>query len=858
MRLYRALLRLYPAGFRAEYGDELNRTFVERRRRADGAGEVVRLWLRELLDLPRSAALVQLDVLRQDLRFAARSLRRAPGFTATAVLVTALGIGANSAVFSVTDQVMLRPLPYPEPDRLVRLWQSGADFSRGEATPPNFRDWRERSRSFSGMAAHHPLGTNLVGAGTPVRLEGVGVTADLLPLIGVQPLLGRLFHADDDRTGAPGTMVLSYGTWRSVFAADPNVVGRSVRLDDHPYTVIGVMPAGFAYPSRDTQVWTPIRMSEEDLQDRTNSFFTVVARLRPGVSLAAAQSEMTAIAGGLEREHPEENAEIGVVVEPLRTVRRQARLLLLALVGASVCLLVIACLNLATLLSARALARRKELAVRAALGAGRERVARQLLTEALLLTTVGGLLGVMLAAALSPVLVHLVPSELPIVPDLGMDGRLLAFAFLATMLTAAAFGIAPALAAGGRRLEGLHERGALGGARPQTRAVLVTVQVAACLVLLVTCGLLLRALLQVQSTDPGFDADGVLAVQTPLPPERYATAGPRIAFYSRVLEDVRALPGVRAAGYMTFLPLVMGGGIQVVEVAGEVRDPASRPMASLRFVSPDYFTTMGIRRLAGRDFAAADTSDAARVAVVSESFVRRHFPSVPPLGRTFGFAEDQRTIVGVVGDVMVRGLERTSEPQVYLPYMQAPEEGMNNYFPRELVVRAEGDPLALVPAIRRIVERADPEVPIGAVRLMEDVLDAQTGSRRTQVYLLAGYAALALLLAGVGIHGLLSLAVSQRLPELGLRLAIGAGRGEVLQLALAQGLRVAALGSAVGLVLAYMAGRALSGLLAGVAPGDLFTFGGATVTAALLTLSGTLAPALAVVRVDPARVLLSQ
>lgn len=858
MRLYSALLHLYPAGFRAEYGAELRRTFAERRRRADGAGEVAILWLRELLDLPRSAALVQLDVLRQDLRFAARSLRRAPGFIVTAVLVTALGIGANAAVFSVADQAMLRPLPFPEPDRLVRLWQSQGDFSRNEVSPPNFRDWRERSRSFSSLAAHHPLGANLVGAGTPVRLEGAGVSADLLPTIGVQPLLGRLFHPDDERPGAVGTLVLAYGTWRAVFGADPRVIGRVVRLDDVAYTVIGVMPADFAYPSRETQLWVPIRMSEEDLEDRTNSFFYVVGRLRPGVSLAAAQAEMAAIGDGLEREHPEENAEIDVVVEPLQTVWRQSRLLLLALVGASACLLVIACLNLATLLSARALARRKELAVRAALGAGRERVARQLLTEALLLTTVGGLLGLLLAAAMGPILVHLVPRELPIVPSAGMDGRLLGFALLATMLTAAAFGIAPALAAGGRRLQGLHERGALGGARPGTRAALVTVQVAACLMLLVTCGLLLRALLEVQSTDPGFDPEGVLAVQTPLPPTRYAAAAPRVAFYGRVLEEVRALPGVRSAAYMTFLPLVMGGGIQAVKVAGEEVDPADRPMASLRFVSPDYFATMGIRRLAGRDVSASDAATADAVAVVSQSFVDRHFPDTPPLGQTFEFAEGERRIVGVVGDVRVRGLERTSEPQVYLPYTQAPEEGMNNYFPRELVVRAEGDPLALVPAVRRIVERADPEVPVGAVRLMTDLVDAQTGSRRTQVYLLAGYAALALLLAGVGIHGLLSLAVSQRLPELGLRLAIGAGRAEVLQLALAQGLRVAALGSAFGLVLAYLAGRALSGLLAGVAPGDLFTFGAAAGTAALLTLSGTLAPAIAVVRVDPARVLLSQ
>jgi predicted permease len=492
------------------------------------------------------------------------------------------------------------------------------------------------------------------------------------------------------------------------------------------------------------------------------------------------------------------------------------------------------------------------------MGAGRERVTRQLLTEALVLTLLGGGLGIAFAAALGPLLAHLVPGELPIVPHGGLDARLIGFALLVTVATGIAFGVVPALRASGRRLSGLRERGPLGGARSVLRSLLVTAQVAGCLVLLVACGLLLRALLRVQAVDPGFHGAGVLAVQTPLPPQRYQATAPRIALYERVLAEVRALPGVEAAGYVTWLPLEMGGGIRPVEVPGEVAaSPAHRPLASLRFVSPDYFATMGIPLRAGRDVAPGDTFTARKVAVVSEEFVRAHFPDGKALERTFGFAGEDRTIVGVVGEVRMRGLERRNEPQVYLPYAQVADGEATNYAPRELVLRTSGDPYAQLAPVRAIVGRADPEVPIGKVREVAEVVWGQTASRRTQVWLLGAYAALALLLAGIGIHGLLSLAVSQRLSEIGLRLAIGAGRREILRLALAHGLRVAAIGAGVGLALAYAAARLLAGVLAGVEPGDAVTFAVAVGAAVLMTVSGTLMPALRVLRVDAARVLLS-
>jgi putative ABC transport system permease protein len=857
MSLYRALLYLYPAFYRAEYGDELVRTFAARSRRAGGPAGRAALWLRELIDLPRSAVLVHLDVLRQDLAFALRGLRRSPGFAVTAILVAALGIGANTAVFSLTDQVLLRPLPFPSPDRLVQLWEVEEESCCNEASPPNYRDWKQRSHSFSALSAWHSRDANLVGADQPVRLRGVGVGADLLPLLGVHPLRGRLFSAADERPGAPGTLVIAHGTWQRVFGGDPDVVGRTIRLDDEAYTVIAVAPPDFAFPSPRTEFWAPIRLSDDDLADRDNNFFKVVGRLAPGVSLAAATKEMEAIGAQLEREYRDTNDQTSVAVQPLHTVNPQSRLLLAALVGASLCVLVIACINLATLLLTRAIARRKELSVRAALGAGRERVTRQLLTEALLLTLLGGGLGIAFAAAIGPLLAHLVPRELPIVAHRGLDARLVGFALLVTVATGLAFGVVPALRASGRRLEGLRDRGLLGGARSAMRSLLVMAQVAGCLVLLVACGLLLRALLRVQAIDPGFHGAGVLAVQTPLPPQRYQTTALRAGFYSRVLAEVRALPGVESAGYVTWLPLEMGGGIRPVEVPGAVvASVAHRPLASLRFVSADYFATMGIPLRAGRDVVESDTLTARNVAVVSEEFVREHFPDGKPLERTFKFAGEDRTIVGVVGEVRVRGLERQSEPQVYLPHAQA-VDGDTYYAPHELVLRTSRDPYSQLAPVRAIVRRADAEVPLGAVREVSEVVWGQTASRRTQVWLLGAYAALALLLAGIGIHGLLSLAVSQRLSELGLRLAIGAGRREILRLALAHGLRVAAIGAGVGLVLAYAAARSLAAVLAGIEPGDVATFAVAVGAAVLLTVSGTLMPALRVLRVDAARVLLS-
>jgi predicted permease len=564
---------------------------------------------------------------------------------------------------------------------------------------------------------------------------------------------------------------------------------------------------------------------------------------------------MAVIAQRLEREYPQENAQTGVTVSTLRDeASRQSRLLLAALCGASICVLLIACANLASLLLARALARRGELTVRAALGAGRERLARQLVTESLVLAVMGGVLGVLLAALAVPLLAVLAPTYLPVGEATALDRRVLGFAALVTGLTGLGFGVFPALRLGrDTDIGGLREgaRGGLGGPRERLRAALVGAEVTAAVVLLISCGLLIRALWRVQATDPGFRTEGVLAVQTPVSMPKYASTTRRVGLYSEVLSGVRALPGVDGAAYISFLPMVMGGGIWPVQVEGAPRESSGQRAASLRFVTPDFFRTMGIPLRAGRDVRESDTADAPFVAVVSESFGRRYWPGQDPLGRRFNFGLADRIVVGVVGDIRVRGLERESEPQVYLAYKQVPDGSIWFYVPKELVIRSTSDAAPLAAAVRRIVRKADPELPIGGVRTLQEVVDADTAPRQTQLRLLGAFAALALLLAGIGIHGLLSFAVSQRRPEFGLRRALGARSGDILRMVLREGIVLAAAGSALGVFLANAAGHAMEALLAGVPPGDTLTLLAAATVALLMTVSGSLVPAIRAVRVDP-------
>ena len=511
------------------------------------------------------------------------------------------------------------------------------------------------------------------------------------------------------------------------------MIGQPIVLDNSPYTVVGVMPRAFRFPSRDEAVWTTMRLPEDAYQDRNDNWLHAVGRLRDGVSIDQARIEWNVFAAQSRRAYPKDNERVGVTMVRLADeVSQTSRLLLLALFGAALCVLLIACANLANLLLARALGRRRELAVRTAMGAGRERLGRQLITESLVLAIVGGALGVAVAAGAVPLLARLVPPTLPIPQSPSVDLRVLVFAAALTALTGIGFGLAPVLRVrGGLDLSGLREgsRGGM-GRKEHLRSALVVAQIVASIVLLVSAGLLLRALWSVQATDPGFRAGGVLTLQTPLPMPQYGAVSTREAYYNRVLSDVRALPGVSHAAYISFLPMLFTGGIWPVSIDGKPSTiRADRQVASLRYVTPDFFATMGIPLEAGRDVADADTRDQPFVAVVSESFARRYWPNQDPLGRHFQFAFDDRTVVGVVGDIHVRGLEQPSEPQVYLSCRQVADNSIISYSPKDLVIRARSTPAALLPAIRGIVSKVDPKLPISDVQTLEEIVGRQTASR---------------------------------------------------------------------------------------------------------------------------------
>ena len=852
---YRALLYLYPASFRTEYRHELISVFTERVRTYAGPLRSLRAMAAAIGDILPNAAAAHWEILRQDARFAVRSLARTPGFAITAILVVALGVGANAAAFSLADFVLLRPLPFPEPDRLVALWQTTPGYSRMEYSPANYRDTKAMSRSFDDMGAHTGRAATLVGAGEPRRLGLAAVTPELMPLLRVPALIGRTIAPEDSLE--PGVLVLSYGLWRTQFGGDPGVVGRKLRLDDSPITVIGVMPPTFIFPFQDVQGWTPLVLPEIAFQNRTDNYVEIVARLRPGVTVAQAQSDVASVAAELERRFPRANEGTKALVVDLRDrVSQRARLLVLALCGAAACLLLLACANLASLLLTRAAHRRRELAVRSALGAGRERLVRQLVTESLGLSALGGIVGVVVAALAMPLLARLIPPGLPTAEQPAVDLRVLALAAVLAILTGVAFGVGPAIAVGrSKGLDALRE-GARGGTRTQrVRAALVILEVAASVVLLVSTGLLLRAIVRIQATNPGFNAERLLTIETELLSHRYAVGEVREQLYRRILDEVRALPGVERAAYTTGVPISMRGRIWPVSLgrAAVVREQSNS--ASLRFVTPDYFAAMGIPLIAGRDVASTDTRDTPRVAVISQSLARRHWPNDNPLGKRFMFALGERTVVGVVGDVMVRGPEQESEPQVYLPSAQLPDSVMAAYRPKDLVVRSTVPMAMLLPSIRRIVRGADPEQALSNVRAMTDIIARETAPRMTQVRVLGALSAIALLIAGVGIHGLLAFAVSTRSREIGVRRALGEQAGSIVRRVLREGFALAVAGVAIGVFVAYLAARGMGALLAGVQPSDPVSIAVAAGLCLVTALVGCVRPAVRAARVDPITVL---
>ena len=787
-----------------------------------------------------------------DLRFALRALRRKPGFAFVAVVTLALGIGANTAIFSVVNGVLLRPLPYPAPDRLMALWQNDlvGGIVKNTVSVPNFLDWKAQSGAFEAMATWRNNAVTLMAGTAPVRLRTGAVSADFFEVVGVPPLVGRTFLPDEYGYGAPPAIVLGHTAWGTHFVGDPSVVGRQVRVDGRPVTVVGVMPEGFAFPRR-AEAWEPLAFDPARLPGRGLVFLQVVGRLRPGVSIDRARAEMTAIGDRLRREYPNDNAGQGVTVLPLQEdAVGDVRAALVVLSGAVGFVLLIACGNIANLLLARGVSRQREIAVRAALGAGRARIVRQMLAESLLLGAAGGVAGLLFGVWSFDALVALLPSNLPRVEEIRFDGWVLAYTFVLSLLSALLFGLVPALRASRADLTGaLRERAAAGGGR-RLRNGLVVAEMALAMTLLVGAGLLVASFARLQSVDPGFDAGGVLVTSFILPAERYATPERVRAFTGDVLERLRVDPAVESAGATTTLPL-QGSSLSltfVVEGQPETA-PDDYPSADFDSVTPGYFETLRVPLVAGRTFRAIDTAGAPPVVIINETLARRFFPNENPVGRRlrvdWGDDPPLREIVGVVGDVCHAELGLAPEPATYTPAAQVA------WAFGSFVARGRAGSEAAGAALRQAIAAADPELAPGAVAPLSGIVSSSIAQPRFRSLLVGGFAVTALLLAIVGLAGVLSYSVSERTNEIGVRLALGARPGQIVRLVVGEGLALAAIGTLVGVAGALALGGTLSSLLFGVSAFDPRIYAG---LAALLTAVAALAcyvPARRAARVDP-------
>jgi len=802
-----------------------------------------------------------MDALAVDIRYSLRLLRKSPVFAAVAIATLALGIGATTAIFSSVDAVLIRKLPYADPDRLVMVWEEAAfmGLPRNTPAPGNYYDWIRRSHSFAGMAATRGSSSSLTGEGTPEQVAGRGTTANFFDVLGVRPILGRTFTEDEDRAGAP-VVVISYSLWQRRFAGDPHVVGRTLLMNDNRYDVIGVMPSGFVFRNREIEYWIPVHFSPQMAAAHNSHFLNVVARLAPGVTVRAASDEMRRIAADLAREFPSSNTNVGAVVVPIKDdLLGDTRIELLVLLAAAAAVLLIASANLASLLLSRAAARRAELAVRCAIGATTGRLVRQLIVEGTVLSLAGGAAGVGIAAAGTRVMSNLVPLGFT-EPPTAIDGRLLLFAFVVSIATGLLFSAVPAIqAARGSVRDALqHAARSSVGAGGRVRDGLVVLQVAAALALLVSAGLLLRTLANVTAVDLGFRPERLLVVRTVLSPTRYQDPVKRLSFYNRVVADAGRLAGVEAIAYGSNPPFMSAGDTQGFRIEGR---PPIRPGeawdATLRVGTPEYLKVLGVRLVAGRLLDARDGADAPRSIVINETMARTYWPNESPLGSRIQIvARDVwYTIVGVVGDVRERGYEPSLKPGVYLSFAQAQTTWA---LPEYLVVRTAGDPETIAPALRQIVAAADADQPIASIRTMDTIIGMNVADRREQIVLLGAFAALALLLASLGLYGVLSYAVSQRSREIGLRLALGATTRSVLAMVLGRGAMLIGVGLAVGGAAAWAAARTMASVLRGVTPGDPATYAGVSALLVAIGLVASYLPARRAAQLDPSEVLRSE
>jgi len=767
-----------------------------------------------------------------DLRYAARLQRKNPAFTIVAVIALALGIGANTAIFSVVNTVLLRPLPYKDPERLVLVWEDATKQGYPRDTPAaaNFVDWRDQSHVFEGMAAISDESFNLTGSGEPERLAGHTVSASLFPLLGVEPHIGRVFTAAEDQPGSQHVVLLSYALWQRRFGGEPNIVGQPLTLNGQSYIVVGVMPARFQFPSTDSQVWVPIALTQEDAANRDRHYLQVVARLKPGVSLAQAQSEMNTIAARLQQQYPQSNTDLGAAVQSLHEyLVGDIKPALLVLLGAVGLVLLIACANVANLLLARAAVRQKEIAVRVALGAKRARLIRQFLTESVLLSMLGGLVGLAIAYGGLAVLKAFIPENISQAREISMDLKVLGFTFLVSVATGLIFGLAPAVqAARFNQIETLKEGGrdaATGGSGKRLRSVLVTAEVAISLVLLIGAGLLINSFLRLRNVDPGFRAENLLTMKIVLPDTKYERRAQRAAFYTNLIQRVQSLAGVKSAAVTTNLPLYRQGNSISVNIEGQPAPPPGQERIIVtRIISPGYFDTMGIPLLRGRPLSEQDTETTQNVVVISDAMARRYWPGEEVVGKRIAIGrvtrpEDWIQIVGVVKDVRQFELAADPKPQMYLPYRQ-----FGFFDAQDLVVKTDIDSASLAATVRRAVWEIDKDQPVSDIRTMENIMADSIARQRFSMLLLAIFAGVALVLAGVGIYGVMSYSVAQRTHEIGIRMALGAQTGAVLKLAIGYGMKLVLVGLLIGLIAAFALTRVMSTLLFGVTATDPATF----------------------------------
>jgi putative ABC transport system permease protein len=821
------------------------------------------------------------DDFMQDLRYAQRSLRRAPGFTSVAVITLALGIGANTALFSVISAVLLRPLPYPDAERLVRVWTTQPPESgvpRIGSALPDYRVWRSENRTFEDLGAFHFVTYNVTGSDRPERLPATRMTASLWPVLQHQPLHGRVFSAADEQWGAHQVVVLGEGLWRRRFGGDPQVIGRSLQLNGQPFTVIGVMPASFGFPGPQIEMWSPIAFPPgSNLDSRNNYFVELLGRLKPGVTTDEALADLSRIADRLKREFPE-NAGKGVTLQEWRElIVGGIRPTLLFLLGAVAFVLLIASANVANLLLARATTRAHELTVRATIGAGRGRLVRQLLTEHLVLASLGAIAGVLLASAVIRGIPALGPTGVPRLTEATMDGRVVGFAAALALLTGLICGIWPARHAG--RIGGvgrLNEsaRSVAGGRmRARVRQALVAAEVSLSLVLLVGAMLLIVSLHRVLRVDPGFDADGLFTATLTLPAVRYGDADRIARFVQNAVDEVAALPGIRAAGATTALPLGQNEWSKYFGIDGRTA-PASLaevPSVYYRQVAPGYFRAMSATLRRGRWFTEQDGPGQPLVAIVNETLARRFWPNQDPIGGRISLHQPEslappetfpqpdgstrfprRTVVGVISDFRQNGPEREANPEVFVPFAQHGGDYLDTFF---LVARTAGDPLAATAAIQAAVVGLDRNLPVANVRTMERRLSDSMAQRRFVMLLLGGFGMLALTLALVGLYGVMAYTVSQRRGELGVRAALGATAGELLRLVMVDGLRMTAIGVGIGLLLAAGLSRLLSAQLFQVEAIDPVVYAGVTALFVVVACLACGVPAFRAARVDPATAL---